>query len=120
LLGEHDFSAYCAQACQSRTPMRRVLALQVRRHGTLVVVDIEANAFLLHMVRNIVGVLLETGSGRRPPAWARELLEGQDRTRAAVTAPPKGLSLIQVRYPVHYGLPEALTGMQQFPFWTGV
>jgi tRNA pseudouridine38-40 synthase len=118
LLGEHDFSAYRAQACQSRTPMRRVLALQVRRHGALVVVDIEANAFLLHMVRNIVGVLLEIGSGRRPPTWAGELLAGQDRTRAAVTAPPGGLSLVQVRYPAQFGLPQALTGMQQFPFWT--
>lgn len=118
LLGEHDFSAYRAQACQSRTPMRRVLELKVRRLGALVVIDIEANAFLLHMVRNIVGVLLQIGSGKRPAVWAQELLAGRDRSRAAVTAPPTGLSLVQVRYPSAFGLPDSLTAMQRFPFWT--
>jgi len=116
LLGEHDFSAYRGQACQSRTPMRRVMALSVRRAGSLVVVDIEANAFLLHMVRNIVGVLLEVGCGRRPPQWAREVLEGRDRTGGAITAPPTGLSLVQVRYPAHFGVPETQGGQQQFPY----
>ncbi len=118
LLGEQDFSAYRAQACQSRTPMRCVTELQVRRKGSLVVIDIEANAFLLHMVRNIMGVLLVIGEGKAPPEWARTVLEGRDRTQAADTAAPAGLSLLRVRYPARFGLPETLSPMQRFPFFT--
>jgi tRNA pseudouridine38-40 synthase len=117
LLGERDFSAYRAQSCQSKSPMRCVTELSVRRHGSLVVMDIEANAFLLHMVRNIMGVLLVIGEGRVPPEWAREVLEGRDRTQAAKTAPPTGLSLIKVRYPERFGLPESTSAMQHFPFF---
>jgi tRNA pseudouridine38-40 synthase len=106
LLGEHDFSAYRGAACQSRTPMRNVMALEVRRHGAYVSVEVEANAFLLHMVRNIVGMLLVVGEGTRTPAWAAELLAGRDRRLAAQTAPPDGLTLVGVRYPAHFGLPE--------------
>lgn len=117
LLGERDFSAYRAASCQSKSPMRCVTELVVRRHGNLVVMDIEANAFLLHMVRNIMGVLIVIGAGRAPPEWARELLEGGDRRQAAKTAPPTGLSLIKVRYPERFGLPETASTMQQFPFF---
>lgn len=105
LLGERDFSAFRGAGCQSRTPMREVQRLQVQRYGDLVLIDIEANAFLLHMVRNITGVLLAIGDGRRPVDWAAEVLEGRDRTRAAATAPPDGLCLYQVRYPEHFNLP---------------
>lgn len=107
LLGEQDFSAFRGAACQSRTPMRNLMHLQVRRHGSLVLIDVEANAFLLHMVRNIAGVLMAIGEGRQPPEWAAELLAGRDRSRAAVTAPPQGLCLYQVRYPEHFALPAA-------------
>lgn len=117
LLGELDFSAFRAAACQSNTPMRCVTELRVRRHGGLVVMDIEANAFLLHMVRNIMGTLLVIGEGRQPPEWAKDLLDGRDRTRAAKTAPAQGLSLIKVRYPERFGLPEGSSTMQQFPFF---
>lgn len=117
LLGERDFSAYRAMSCQSHSPMRKVTEVQVRRCGNLVVMDIEANAFLLHMVRNIMGVLLVIGEGRAAPEWAREVLEGRDRTQAAKTAPPTGLSLMKVRYPERFGLPETLSVMQQFPFF---
>jgi len=106
LLGEHDFSSYRGAACQSRTAMRRMMAIEVKRTGDYVSIEIEANAFLLHMVRNIVGVLLVIGEGRKPPGWAGEVLAVQDRTRAGITAPPQGLTLIRVRYPEHYGLPE--------------
>ena len=119
LLGEHDFSAYRAQGCQSRTPMRNVHSLEVWRQGPLVIVDIEANAFLLHMVRNIVGVLLVIGEGRQPPEWSAELLAGRDRTRAAATAPPQGLSLVRVRYPERFALPAGPSAMQDFP-WAGL
>lgn len=106
LIGEKDFSAFRGAACQSRTPMRNVTELTVRRHGSYVFLEIEANAFLLHMVRNIVGVMLWIGDGRREPIFMKELLEGRDRTKAAPTAPPEGLTLIGVRYPAHFGLPE--------------
>lgn len=117
LLGERDFSAYRAASCQSKSPMRCVTELSVRRHGGLVVMDIEANAFLLHMVRNIMGVLLVIGEGRQAPRWAGELLEARDRTQAAKTAPPQGLSLVKVRYPERFGLPETSSVMQDFPFF---
>jgi tRNA pseudouridine38-40 synthase len=106
LLGEHDFSAYRAAACQSRTPMRRVDAVEVRRDGEFVTLEITANAFLHHMVRNVAGVLLEIGRGERPVAWAAEILAGRERAAAGVTAPPDGLYLADVAYPAEYGLPR--------------
>lgn len=114
LLGENDFSSFRAAGCQSRTPMRKVMALSVWRRGDYVILDIEANAFLLHMVRNIAGVLLEIGAGGKPPEWVGELLALKDRTRGAVTAPPQGLCLYQVRYPEHFDLPAA--GRYFLPF----
>lgn len=105
LLGENDFTSFRAAGCQSRTPMRHVSEISVRRRHELVCIEIEANAFLLHMVRNIVGTLLEIGQGDQPVAWMGELLALKDRTRAAPTAPPQGLTLMQVRYPAVFGLP---------------
>ena len=110
LLGERDFSAFRAAACQSTTPMRNVESVSVSRRGDLVVVDIQANAFLHHMVRNIVGSLLAVGSGRKPEAWIGELLAAGDRTLAADTAPPHGLYLADVIYPHHFGLPDTPYG----------
>jgi len=108
LVGEHDFSSFRGAACQSRTPMRNVMAVQVQRSGDYISIDIEANAFLLHMVRNIAGVLLVIGEGRQVPQWAGQVLAARDRTVAGVTAPPQGLTLVQVRYPGEFGLPENL------------
>ena len=107
LLGEHDFSAFRAAGCQARHPRRRLLRLDVVRYGEFVILHVEANAFLQHMVRNIAGVLMEIGSGARQPDWARDVLEGRDRRRAAVTAAPGGLYFLHARYPVHFGLPHA-------------
>jgi tRNA pseudouridine38-40 synthase len=107
LLGENDFTSYRAVACQSRTPMRNLLELNVARHAELVVMEIEANAFLLHMVRNIMGVLLSIGNGRKSTQWAREVLDLRDRNSAGVTAPARGLSLIKVQYPAIFNLPSA-------------
>ena len=106
LLGEHDFSAFRAAGCQSRSPWRNLYALSVSRSGELVGVEVEANAFLHHMVRNIVGVLLAVGSGERPAEWPAEVLAGRDRRRAGVTAPAQGLTLTAVRYPPRCGLHE--------------
>ncbi|MDT8397848.1 MAG: tRNA pseudouridine(38-40) synthase TruA [Pseudomonadales bacterium] len=110
LLGERDFTSYRAAACQSSTPMRHVRHLKVNRYGQYVVIDIEANAFLLHMVRNIAGVLLEIGEGRHQPQWAAEVLDRKDRSCAAATAPPQGLYLVQVLYPEHFHLPSEEPG----------
>ena len=105
LLGENDFTSYRAVACQSRTPMRNLMELTVTRQGTYIIIEVEANAFLLHMVRNLVGVLLAIGDGRKPPEWAREVLELRDRSCAGVTAPATGLCLIKVAYPPRFALP---------------
>ena len=99
LLGERDFSAFRAAACGSRTPFRRVDRASVVRHGHQVVLDIEANAFLQHMVRNIAGCLALVGRGEAPPGQVAELLAGRDRTLAPPTAPPDGLYLARVTYP---------------------
>jgi tRNA pseudouridine38-40 synthase len=105
LLGEHDFSSFRAAGCQATSPVRTVVSLQVHRRDELVIIDIAANAFLQHMVRNVAGVLMEIGRGRREPAWAKELLEARDRTCGAATAPPQGLYLTRIDYPPEYGLP---------------
>jgi tRNA pseudouridine38-40 synthase len=107
LIGEHDFSAFRAAECQSRSPVRRVEAIEVRRLGAYVTIEIRANAFLHHMVRNIAGVLIRIGSGEAAVGWAREVLEGRDRRLGGVTAPPAGLYLLGVSYPAEFGLPEA-------------
>ena len=110
LLGEHDFSAFRAAGCQSNTPWREVQAIQVTREGPYAVLDIEANAFLHHMVRNIAGSLMRVGQGEANPRWIGELLEGGDRRAAGITAPAQGLYLVDVKYPASMGLPEALPG----------
>jgi len=110
LLGEHDFSAFRTAQCQARHPRRRVEELRVRRCGEEVVVDIQANAFLHHMVRNIVGSLLPVGRGERSVNWLAELLQGRDRARAGPTAPAQGLCFLGPVYPGHFGLPAPLPG----------
>jgi tRNA pseudouridine38-40 synthase len=106
LLGEHDFSAFRAQACQSRTPIRRVEHIDVSRYGEYVFVEVRANAFLMHMVRNIVGVLIEIGCGKREPIWAKEVLISANRCLGGVTAPPDGLYLWAVEYPPEFEIPK--------------
>ena len=105
LLGEQDFSAFRAATCQSKSPMREVQEVSVERDGDLVIIDIRANAFLHHMVRNIAGSLMAVGSGRREVSWIGELLAGRDRKQAADTAPPEGLYLVEISYPERFGLP---------------
>ncbi|OOG56789.1 tRNA pseudouridine(38-40) synthase TruA [Rhodanobacter sp. C03] len=105
LLGEHDFSAFRALSCQAAHPRRTVLAVSVLREGEQVFVEIEANAFLHHMVRNIVGSLLPIGRGEQPVEWIAELLAGADRQLAGPTAPATGLTFIGPRYESYWGLP---------------
>ncbi|MBN7768948.1 tRNA pseudouridine(38-40) synthase TruA [Marinobacter daepoensis] len=110
LVGEHDFSSFRAAGCQSRTPVRFLERISVTRCGDYVVIDVQANAFLHHMVRNIAGALMAVGNGQQPPEWISGILEARDRTCAGVTAPPYGLYLVDVGYPEHLGIPEALCG----------
>ncbi|HEY8682865.1 MAG TPA: tRNA pseudouridine(38-40) synthase TruA [Rhodanobacter sp.] len=105
LLGEHDFSAFRALSCQAAHPRRTVLAVSVRREGEQLFIEIEANAFLHHMVRNIVGSLLLIGRGEQPDAWMAELLAGRNRQVAGPTAAASGLTFLGPRYPAHWGLP---------------
>lgn len=104
LVGEHDFSSFRAVACQAKNPVRTVQRLQVSRSGDFIYLDIEANAFLHHMVRNIAGVLMTVGCGERPVEWVSEILALRDRTRGGVTAPASGLYLVGVRYPEAFGI----------------
>lgn len=120
LAGEHDFSSFRAAGCQSRTPNRYVEFIEVTRKGDFVVIDIQANAFLHHMVRNIAGTLMAVGSGQRPVGWIHEILLGRDRTLAGVTAPPHGLYLVDVGYPEAFGIPRAECGPGFLrPWFTG-
>lgn len=110
LLGERDFSAYRGAGCQSRTAMRNVHFIQVYRRGHWVIIDIQANAFLLHMVRNIAGVLLAVGSGQAPSGWPAQVLASRDRTQGGVTARPEGLYLVGVDYPPAWQFPDEQPG----------
>lgn len=110
LVGTHDFSAFRAMRCQAKSPIKTVHHLQLIEHGRFIVLDIRANAFLHHMVRNIAGVLMTIGAGERPPEWAREVLERGDRHSGGVTAHPYGLYLIQVDYPDEFELPQRYLG----------
>lgn len=106
LVGEHDFSAFRSSECQSNSPIRRIDHLSVQREGELVYIDVAANAFLHHMVRNIAGLLIEVGRGLRPTDEVKTLLEGRDRRRNAPTAEPEGLCLRRIEYPEAFGLPD--------------
>jgi tRNA pseudouridine38-40 synthase len=106
LVGEHDFSAFRTVACQARSPTRCVHAIAIVRDGEQVVIEIQANAFLHHMVRNIVGSLLPIGRGDEPSAWIAQLLAGRDRAVAGPTAPAQGLVFLGPLYPPEYGLPS--------------
>jgi tRNA pseudouridine38-40 synthase len=105
LVGEHDFSAFRAIECQAKTPMRRVDRLAVRRQDEWVAVEVTANAFLHHMVRNITGLLLAVGLGDSPAERVAAVLASRDRKTNAATAPPDGLYLTAVQYPAEFGLP---------------
>ncbi|MHB8912800.1 MAG: tRNA pseudouridine(38-40) synthase TruA [Lysobacter sp.] len=109
LVGEHDFSAFRTIHCQAPHARRDLHEITVRREGEVVEVEVQANAFLHHMVRNIVGSLLMIGRGERPEAWLGELLAGLDRAVAGPTAPSAGLVFLGPRYPAQWRLPAEVT-----------
>jgi len=106
LIGRHDFSAFRGAKCQAHSPVRTIESLTVERHGQYIFIDIKANAFLLHMVRNIAGVLIAIGQGEKEVGWSTEVLLSQDRTLAGITAAPDGLYFCDVEYPVQYAIPR--------------
>lgn len=106
LLGEHDFTSFRAVACQAHSPVRTLYHLTVSREGDYLYIDVRANAFLHHMVRNIAGVLMTVGCGEAEPDWVGEVLEHRDRTQGGITARPEGLYLVKVEY-ADFDLPKS-------------
>jgi tRNA pseudouridine38-40 synthase len=107
LLGEHDFSAFRAAECQAKSPVRTLHSIVIERAGERVDFTLRANAWLQHMVRNIVGTLVYVGAGKQPPQWARQVLESRDRALAAPTFAAEGLYLEAVEYDARWSLPAA-------------
>jgi tRNA pseudouridine38-40 synthase len=110
LVGTHDFSSFRALKCQAKSPIKTVHHFNVIEHGRFIVLDVRANAFLHHMVRNFAGVLMTIGAGERPVEWISEILAARDRRAGGVTAHPYGLYLIQVEYPPEFELPQRYLG----------
>jgi tRNA pseudouridine38-40 synthase len=115
LVGNHDFTSFRTVHCQAKNPVRHVKYIEVIEQGDLLCVEINANAFLHHMVRNIVGALLEVACGKRKVEWVAQVLAAKDRTKAGVMAKPDGLHLVAVDYPKHFELPIASPSPRYFP-----
>lgn len=105
LLGSHNFNAFRAAGCQAKSPQRHIHHLNIVRKHSLIIIDIKADAFLHHMVRNIAGCLMAVGSGAQPTEWLETVLHSQDRRCGGVTASPNGLYLVEVGYPERFALP---------------
>lgn len=114
LIGMHDFSSFRAAGCQAKSPVRDLQRIDIRRYANWIWFDMVANAYLQHMVRNIVGTLLAVGAGERPVQWPAEVLAARDRRLAGVTAPPEGLYLTSIRYPERFRLPA---GAGEIRYW---
>lgn len=110
LLGKHDFEAFRASSCQSSSAVRELHTLTASRNGAFITIECRANAFLHHMVRNVVGSLVKVGLGEHEPAWMAELLVQKDRSLAATTAPPHGLYFMTAEYPHEFDIPAARGG----------
>jgi len=115
LLGEHDFSAFRSADCQSPTPVKTLRAINIHQRGAYWHFDFDANAFLQHMVRNLMGSLLAVGSGRRSVAWLADVLASRDRSLAAPTFPADGLFFLGPYYDAHHGIPAHAPGLDWLP-----
>lgn len=118
LAGEHDFSAFRSAECQAKSPVRTVHEISIEREGDRIEFRLRANAWLQHMVRNIVGTLVYVGARKQPPGWVREILESRDRARAAPTFAAEGLYLAEVEYEARWGLPAAAAVRRALPVVT--
>lgn len=117
LLGKHDFSSFRAAACQANTPVRTIHHLRVIKAGDYIVLDVRANAFLHHMIRNLAGLLMKIGAGDAPSSWALEVLAAKDRRVSAATAPPYGLYFVNAQYDAAFGLPQQPVGPHFLAAW---
>ena len=115
LIGEHDFTSFRASACQALSPVKQLRRLDIRRSGSYWRFDFEANAFLHHMIRNLMGCLLQVGQGLQPPAWIAEVLAARDRNAAAPTFSPDGLYFLGPVYDARWGLPERTAAYDWLP-----
>jgi tRNA pseudouridine38-40 synthase len=109
LLGEHDFSAFRAAGCRANTPQRNITRISIERDGDRITLEVSANAFLQHMVRNITGSLAAVGEGEKSVEWLADVLESRDRKQGGIAAPPHGLTLVSVDYPAAAGVPKPPT-----------
>ena len=115
VLGEHDFTSFRASACQALSPVKKLTQLQISRRGAYWRFDFEANAFLHHMIRNLMGCLLQVGQGLQPPAWMGEVLRAKDRDAAAPTFSPAGLYFVGPVYEPRWGLPTRTPAYDWLP-----
>jgi len=115
LLGQHDFTSFRASACQALSPVKTMLAINIHRRGRYWRFEFEANAFLHHMIRNIMGCLIKIGQGKQAPAWMTHVLAARDRNAAAPTFSPQGLYFMGPRYDSHWGLPESVPAYDGLP-----
>lgn len=115
LLGEHDFSSFRASQCQALSPVKHLKEISISQRGAYWRFEFEANAFLHHMIRNLMGCLLQIGQGKRPPSWMQEVLMARDRDAAAPTFSPAGLYFLGPRYPLHFGIPQRTPAYDWLP-----
>jgi len=115
LIGEHDFSSFRASACQALSPVKNLLRINITQRGAYWRFEFEANAFLHHMIRNIMGCLVAIGQGKYPPRWILEVLAARDRDAAAPTFSPDGLYFLGPRYEAHWGLPDRTAAYDSLP-----
>jgi len=116
-IGQHDFTSYRAVACQANSPIRTIHNLKLDRLEDWIVITLTANAFLHHMVRNIAGVLMAIGVGKKEVNWAAEVLAAKDRTSGGITASPDGLYLVNIQYPERFSIPEAKSLLDKFEIY---
>ena len=115
LLGEHDFTSFRASACQALSPVKNLMRVEISRRGAYWRFEFEANAFLHHMIRNLMGCLIAIGQGKHPPQWMAEVIAARSRDAAAPTFSPDGLYFLGPRYEAHWGLPERTPAYDWLP-----
>lgn len=115
-LGTHDFTSFRAIGCQAKSPVRTIMNFEVQQLGQYIVLDVRANAFLHHMIRNFAGVLMAIGAGERPVSWAKDVLSAKDRSVGGITAPPYGLYFVDVEYPDAFDVPKLSLGPHFLPY----
>ncbi len=115
LIGEHDFTSFRASQCQALTPVKHLLDISFSKRGSYWRIEFEANAFLHHMIRNIMGCLVTIGQGKKPPEWMAEVLAARDRRAAAPTFSPDGLYFLGPRYDAKWGIPDSAPAYDGLP-----